>query len=125
MAVRVFAAGYEFLDPIALSTTAGSGIILADDGERTAPWVDRPDQQRSDLYQNDALRRGMTTPREVIRAETRPPLPPIPQPFGYRTEELTLDDVVAGNFTPVLRRQPGENMSGSLRNSMTTANPIG
>jgi hypothetical protein len=66
----------------------------------------------------------MTTPREQLQA-IQPPLPPIPPPYGYSTVPLTLDDVVNGTFSPARRSRPGENMSGSLRNSQTATNPIG
>jgi len=124
MSVRIYPLGYEYMDPVGPSSTAGSGVIM-DDGATTPPWVDRPDQQRGDLFLNQSLRRWMTTPREVIQAETRPPLPPIPPTWGYPTEAMTLDDVVSQRFSPMSRRVVGENMSGSSRNAMETANPIG
>jgi hypothetical protein len=129
MAVRVYPVGYEYMDPVSPSPIAGSGLIVDDlpgapGGPPAAAWQDRPDQQRSDLFLNQSLRRWMNTPREVL-AQTRPPLPPVPQPFGYSTMPMTLDDVVAGNFAPARRGRPGENMSGSLRNSTTATNPIG
>ena len=123
MSVRVYPMGYEYMDPTGPSSTAGSGIIV-DDGAVTPPWVDRPDQQRSDLFLNQSLRKWMTTPREQIQM-IRPPLPPVPQPFGYRTVPLTLDDVVDGRFSAARRPMPGENTEASLRNSMGAANPVG
>lgn len=123
MAVRIYPMGYEYMDPTGPSSTAGSGVIV-DDGAVTPPWVDRPDQQRSDLFLNQSLRTWMTTPREQLQ-QIRPHLPPIPPPFGYSTSELTLDDVVAGNFSPARRGNAGQHMSGSLRNATVTANPIG
>ena len=123
MAVRIYPMGYEYMDPVALDSMSGGGVII-DDGAVTPPYVDRPGQQRMDYQMNESLRRWMTTPREVLAA-TPPPLPPVPQPWGYRTEQMTIDDVVAGNFSSVRRMAPGENMSGSLRNSTSAANPIG
>ena len=122
MSVRVYPAGYEYMDPVGPSSTAGSGLIV-DDGTRTPPYVDRPDQQRSDLFLNQSLRRWMTTPREQLQM-IRPPLPPIPDPNVYRAQQLTLDDVVAGQFYPA-RRDPGANTESSLRNSQSAVNPIG
>lgn len=124
MSVRIYPLGYEYMDPTGPSSTSGSGVIM-DDGMRTPPWVDRPDQQRGDLYLNQSLRRWMTTPREVIQAEIRPPLPPVPPVFGYPTEQLTLDDVVSQRYSPMSRRVAGQHMSGSSRNAMETANPVG
>jgi hypothetical protein len=122
MAVRIYPEGYEYMDAVGPSSTAGSGLII-DDGFTTPPWVDRPDQQRNDLFLNQTLRRLMTTPREVLAA-TRPPLPPIPPTFGYNVNQLTLDDVVDGSFS-ARRRDPGANLEGSLRNSQSAVNPIG
>ena len=123
MSVRVYPMDYEYIDPTGPSSTAGSGVIV-DDGAVTPPWVDRPDQQRSDLFLNQSLRKWMTTPREQIQM-IRPPLPPVPQPFGYRTVPLTLDDVVDGQFSAARRPMPGENTEASLRNSMGATNPVG
>lgn len=122
MAVRVFPAGFQYMDPVAGSSTAGSGIIV-DDGTTTPPWVDRPDQQRSDLFLNESLRRNMTMTRDDAAA-IRPPLPPVPSPFGYATDALTIDDVLGGRLTPNGRRVPGEFMEGSLRNAQS-ASPAG
>jgi len=120
MSVRVYPAGYEYMDPVGPSSTAGSGLIV-DDGSVTPPWVDRPDQQRNDLFLNQSLRRWMTATREDLLS-IRPPLPPVPQPWGYSTVPLTLDDVVAGQFSPA-RRFREQYAEASLRNSMS-AGPV-
>jgi hypothetical protein len=122
MSVRIYPGGYEYMDPVGPSSTAGSGLIV-DDGSPPPPWVDRPDQQRNDLFLNQSLRRWMTTPREVL-AQIQPPLPPIPDPGAFRPRELTLDDVVAGQFYPMTRRRPGENTESSLRNSQSAQGPL-
>jgi hypothetical protein len=122
MAVRIYPMGYEYMDPVGPSSTAGGGVII-DDGAVTPPYVDRPDQQRMDYQLNTSLRRWMTAPREELQA-IAPPLPPVPPVYGYRTEQMTIEDVFSNNFT-AYRPRPGENMSGSLRNSMSAANPIG
>ena len=129
MSARIYPEGFQYMDPVAPWADAGSELIteeaLVDAGERVPPWWDRPDQQRNDLFMNQSLRQWMNTPREELAA-IRPPLPPVPPEFGYRVAPLTLDDVVAGQFNPVMRRpMRGQDVSGSLRNSMSAANPIG
>ena len=133
MSARIYPEGFQYMDPVAPWADAGSDLITeADlaraeiaDGGRLPPYADRPDQQRNDLFLNQSLRRWMTAPREQLLA-IRPPLPPIPPVDGYRVAPLTLDDVVAGQFNPVVRRpMRGQDVSGSLRNSMSAANPIG
>jgi hypothetical protein len=128
MSARIYPEGFQYMDSVAPWADAGSELIteeaLVVSGDRVPPWWDKPDQQRSDLFLNQSLQRWMNTPREVL-AQIRPPLPPIPPTEGYRTVPLTLDDVVAGNFSPVVRRpRRSEDMSGSSRNSMSAQGPL-
>jgi hypothetical protein len=94
MAVRFWPDGaYEYLDPVGVGVMSGGGVVY-DDGERSEPWLDRPGQNRNELYANDALR-WMSVPREEIMA-IRPPVPQFlfpPTDMGSYMP-LTIEDVL-------------------------------
>ena len=137
MAVRFYEDGYEYLDPMSGATTAGSALVY-DDGERMAPWEDRPGYGMNDLVASEALR-WMGTPREQILL-TRPPVPQrlFPPRFGYSHEPITIDDIFNDELwqpqvrswawppTRTLRRAYEEDQmwSGTERNMSVSVNPM-
>ena len=70
------------------------------------PWqYSKPGQLRQEYFVDDALRVA-TVPRNVILAQTRPPVPQVLMPprFGYPQGELTIEDVLATDrFAPKWR----------------------
>lgn len=135
MAIRV--AREDFLDPIAVGSTASGGIVY-DDGTRSGPWMDRPWKGREDYAVSEAMRQ-MVIPADVIRA-TRPPVPQtlFPPVFGYDRTPVTIAEVldtdrwapnirswVAGTVRPKRADLEEQFWSGTLRSVSPSSNPMG
>ena len=138
MAVRFLEGGYEYLDSMSGATTAGS-VVVYDDGERMAPWEDRPGYGQNDLVASEAMR-WMEVPREQI-LQTRPPVPQMlfPPRMGYVHDPATISEILdTGMWAPqrrswvapqvrTMRRAYEEDQmwDGSVRNASGNVNPMG
>ena len=103
-----------------------------EDAAELLPWqYSKPGQLKQEYFVDDALRQA-SVPRSVILATTVPPAPQqlMPPKYGYSTNQLTIQDVLATDrFAPQFRSwvsgapyiQRADNdsgFSGGLRNTM-------
>lgn len=95
MAVRVDIDGFgRNVDPGSVSTRS-SGADVYDDGERPAPWVQRPWSSAREVATSETLEL-MSIPAEQI-AQIRPPVPYVlfpEQELGFVPQPMTIFDVL-------------------------------